>query len=635
MTTIVTRPASSLTVPSTQNTAPVLDFRCLYTHDLRRKAKRWQDGIARFHTFNKRVMVYDETRNFIGDTHWREPEPIQDGDELQLDKGILIQIGEATGQTIQDISGLFEKRKTAQPASENESPAMARQPPAPAPTATRAAQTAPSQLMPRTLNSVLGTPKGQLGRAALPTKSPFELRRVEGVENQTEERTPKRQRVSYPNRRNTLSSSTLGSKAPSKQLQSKAEPSHQVTECGEIDQNHEQVAEGSRKSAKKPLIRKTISQPQKEYDRSAEKPQANVASGERSLSHAVGKASAPNVRSQGRDIEPSEVINVDSSGRGDLREDTISQGSRLRIATKKPRKKLMYRDLLPRAKENTGDMSRNVRSVNTKESIPKPVAPQIDPLSQFHHEEQDRLKARLQKHSLNGNPTQISDEPDIDEYNSSTLSENECVYISSSVGEKRKTAVNAALEINDPPFYDSDGSLEGYVDNDDIVHNEDRHPSTSPASKLAKMDAVLLRPAKPRPQIHPPPISTIGPKHDLHASRKALSPPPAIPLAPDLQPQPQPQPQPHPPPSTKRLQRSLSTVVSSTTAPQIKRPLRKTVSDTARYFSGAVYGAAGAALPLVPTITEAAPDPWSNEAWELFGSRKEDFTGRVDEHEPG
>jgi hypothetical protein len=59
----------SLSIPPSQNTAPVLEFNCLYTHDIRRKQKRWQDGFLRFHTFNKRVMVYDVPRNFIGDMH--------------------------------------------------------------------------------------------------------------------------------------------------------------------------------------------------------------------------------------------------------------------------------------------------------------------------------------------------------------------------------------------------------------------------------------------------------------------------------------------------------------------------------------------------------------------------------------
>jgi Protein of unknown function (DUF2439) len=88
MTAIVARNSASLAVPQSQNTAPVHEYRCLYSHDIRRKQKRWQDGFVKFHTFNKRVMVYDEGRNFLGDTHWKEQEEPQTDDEVTLDIGL-------------------------------------------------------------------------------------------------------------------------------------------------------------------------------------------------------------------------------------------------------------------------------------------------------------------------------------------------------------------------------------------------------------------------------------------------------------------------------------------------------------------------------------------------------------------
>lgn len=105
-------PLPSSQAPPTQNTAPVARFRCLYTHDLRRKAKRWQDGYLRFHTFNRRVMVYDDTGNYIGDHHWRDTSTeVQDGDELELDKGgVLVQVGECLERTQTDVSVLWERR---------------------------------------------------------------------------------------------------------------------------------------------------------------------------------------------------------------------------------------------------------------------------------------------------------------------------------------------------------------------------------------------------------------------------------------------------------------------------------------------------------------------------------------------
>ncbi|GAB1743389.1 hypothetical protein NU219Hw_g9225t1 [Hortaea werneckii] len=196
------RNTPSLTIPQSQNTALVLEFNCLYTHDVRRKSKRWQDGFLRYHTFNKRVMVYDVPRNFIGDTHWTASE-LQDGDELTLDKeGVIVQVAEAVGKTETDLTDLRKSKK--KPAVEHGSspPALALAPQTPVggrgfgSTAPRAG---PTQLKHRSLNALLGTPKGPIGKAALPAKSPFELRHrdVHGVENEQWEagRPPKRQRI--------------------------------------------------------------------------------------------------------------------------------------------------------------------------------------------------------------------------------------------------------------------------------------------------------------------------------------------------------------------------------------------------------------------------------------------------------
>ena len=181
----------NLVVPATQNTAPVLEFRCLYTHDLRQKKKRWQDGLLRFHTFNKRVMVYDVPRNFIGDTHWREGEVVQDGDELQLEKGILIQVGEAVGSMQQDLTALLERRKLAQdgPTTYDVSPRT---------TYTSTARTtgAPlTQLRPKSLNALLGTSRGAYGRATLPSKSPYQERCADDRQRHDESHRAKKRKV--------------------------------------------------------------------------------------------------------------------------------------------------------------------------------------------------------------------------------------------------------------------------------------------------------------------------------------------------------------------------------------------------------------------------------------------------------
>ncbi|KAF4589110.1 Protein ZGRF1 [Ophiocordyceps camponoti-floridani] len=84
-------------VPQAPTSAPVLDYRCLFTHDLRRKQKRWQDGRLKYHTFNRRVMVYDDGGNLIGDAHAREG-PLAEGDEMELENGAAAVVQDAWGE---------------------------------------------------------------------------------------------------------------------------------------------------------------------------------------------------------------------------------------------------------------------------------------------------------------------------------------------------------------------------------------------------------------------------------------------------------------------------------------------------------------------------------------------------------
>ncbi|KAK8914754.1 hypothetical protein VCV18_011072 [Metarhizium anisopliae] len=96
-------------------TASVIDYSCLFTHDLRRKQKRWQDGRLKYHTFNKRIMVYDDRGNFIGDAHWHGGGDLQEDEELELDRGAaIVQVGESTGSREQDLTEILDKRAREQ-----------------------------------------------------------------------------------------------------------------------------------------------------------------------------------------------------------------------------------------------------------------------------------------------------------------------------------------------------------------------------------------------------------------------------------------------------------------------------------------------------------------------------------------
>jgi len=192
----------SLSVPPTQNTAPVLEFNCLYTHDIRRKQKRWQDGFLRFHTFNKRVMVYDVPRNFIGDMHWKEDTAFDEGEEFTLERdAVLVQVAESVGRTETDLTELKQSAKKSRregggqmsspPQTNLATPSRSMGPPMARPRAGSVAG-GNTQLKHRSLNALLGTPKGRIGKAAVPTKSPFEMRQAEENEEWESGRPSKR-----------------------------------------------------------------------------------------------------------------------------------------------------------------------------------------------------------------------------------------------------------------------------------------------------------------------------------------------------------------------------------------------------------------------------------------------------------
>ena len=178
-------------------TAPVLEYICLFTHDLKRKQKRWQDGRMKFHSFNKRVIVYDDRGNFVGDAHWREDYAPQDGDDLNLDQGAtLVQISECVSSKDQDLSELVDKRiqdrldrhtqaqaRQSLVSGRNQQPPIAHVPP-------RLIQhTGPRPPQPHLkhvpLSNIIGTPAGQLGRAAVPVESPYDVRQKQDARSPT------------------------------------------------------------------------------------------------------------------------------------------------------------------------------------------------------------------------------------------------------------------------------------------------------------------------------------------------------------------------------------------------------------------------------------------------------------------
>lgn len=164
----------------------------MFTHDILKKSKKWHDGSLRYHTFNKRVMVYDDTMNLVGDLHYRQAEEFAEGLELKLDRPVLVQVEEPLGQTNTDLTPLLgrQRQDVNNQASNQTQPTRA---------SLARINAANSQARPKSIKELLGASQGRLGRARLPTQSPFKQRQALADVQPTTQPSPKRRKISTGN----------------------------------------------------------------------------------------------------------------------------------------------------------------------------------------------------------------------------------------------------------------------------------------------------------------------------------------------------------------------------------------------------------------------------------------------------
>ena len=524
MTSTASRHTQTFTVPETQNTAPILDFRCLYTHDIRRKSKRWQDGLLRFHTFNKRVMVYDVPRNFIGDTHLHEHDAVQDGDELQLEKGVLIQVGEAVGSVDQDLTALFESRRKAT----NPSPAKAVSPQQSIHGTASSATGSLSQLRPKTLNSLLGTPKGPIGRATFPTKSPYEIR----TQNVPLSKTPK-----VSSDRRALMPKPITNRSEKGHVEHDASTETRPTK-------RQRLSADTLQAVQRPSVTP------KAHDRS--KPLERVPI----LPVSGFSSPAPVSRTV-------IAIEVNDDEEMLLQQDVVPRNP-LRLAARKPRKKLMYRDLLPQesivqAKASiVTHKSSDVRPPAKKTPTPKPKLKRKpkDHLNDFHEEQQEKLQARLRKKKAKRTALVNKPEKDVFDLRSSPDLSDSREYEDPLLAGKDATKENPPedrYDLSDDLFDQSSPKPAPWLK---VAACLEQSPSDllSPTHDLAfelnRMDELLLsRPlpkllptakkssshtsalivpqaARPVPDVAPPPPPTVAPRPKVTPIPPEADPPP-------------------------------------------------------------------------------------------------------------
>lgn len=148
-------------------------------------------------------MVYDTQMNLIGDLHWRESDRIHDGDELELERGVLVQVEQELESTVTDLTPLLEKKKQA-PAAAAAAAAAAHSPPmrvvSPQNRQSGISTPYPSSSRLKSLNEVLGIRKTSSFAKSPAVRSPYEERQqqiqADEVNDGPVERPSKKRRTS-------------------------------------------------------------------------------------------------------------------------------------------------------------------------------------------------------------------------------------------------------------------------------------------------------------------------------------------------------------------------------------------------------------------------------------------------------
>lgn len=388
------RSTPGLTIPPTQNTAPVFEYRCLYTHDVRKKKKTWHDGSLRFHTFNRRVMVYDDAKNYIGDLHHRESDQLSEGDELRLDKGVLVEVGEQIGRTETDLAPILEKARPQKSSSPPRAP-LRKLPPTNATTGTPPCLSG----RPKSIADVLGASQGPIGRARLPTQSPYEQRQQTMASAQGNQDHPSKRRRLHlgkenekPHERQRLQEKSKielprehAARAPTSHQQAKQTPRKpsRAENVVEISSNDEP------EPSKFPIVSRTechrpeiVPSRQQEVSNSAS-PRVSQSTTAQIYPPIGGSGGRERPQSPPCGIRPSKGL-VGASKRSDLslkrqpcpdstKASASQRTGRLRFAPSKPRVKLIYPILVAsRSSSSTGRKSSEPIQVQSNSSPKEP-----------------------------------------------------------------------------------------------------------------------------------------------------------------------------------------------------------------------------------------------------------------------
>jgi len=342
----------------------------MFTHDVHKKQKKWHDGTLRFHTFNKRVMVYDDSKNFVGDLHYRLNEEFGEGQELRLERPVLVQVEEQLGQTKTDLTPLLGRQRQDGNAQANSFTQPTRA------TLPRINASNP-QIKPKSIKELLGASQGRLGRSRILSQSPYEQRQIQS-EAQSNESPAKRRKVGN-GKENELASvqrsaePILPEQDPkqitSKQRRTEQRTAEEVVELSS-DEGHinpsRKVSECDAHATNQPktaavVVKSRFVSADKDVPQSRQGPAAPSSKSKKSTP-AGGKTSDQRDRARQKKVSrtkvcelnqhaknapPPQATGVSNTSAASYISPSTGPRSSLKFATSKARPKLMYKALLP------------------------------------------------------------------------------------------------------------------------------------------------------------------------------------------------------------------------------------------------------------------------------------------------
>jgi hypothetical protein len=87
--------------------AEVHEFDAMWTTQIIQKLKKWNDGVLRFHAFNRRAMLYDESGGFVDDAYLNK-RMVEEGDEFRFER-VLVSVDAKKRVVERDIAKIFTK----------------------------------------------------------------------------------------------------------------------------------------------------------------------------------------------------------------------------------------------------------------------------------------------------------------------------------------------------------------------------------------------------------------------------------------------------------------------------------------------------------------------------------------------